>query len=268
MATLLFNAAFGFYIVGLFHSAVGFLTKRPVFFRVAFLSVLVAFCLHSAFLVYRGFEEYAFPLVGMRESLAFFAWTVTLCFLLAHRRYGFHALGLFLLPLVAALMMGTVFVQASPAPEFVRHSWVYLHATAIFLAYGLFLVSFVIGILYLVQERELKNRKPRTFYDRLPSLGVMDELFQKSLVWGFTFMTVGLLAGILWAGHTWSGSWYRDPKVIAAVGTWGIYLLLLYVRLSAGWRGKWVAWISTFGFISVLFTFLGASYLGGQHIFE
>ena len=81
-------------------------------------------------------------------------------------------------------------------------------------------------------------------------------------------MTLGLLAGVIWAEQDWTQGWPSDPKVIAAFITWGIYLILIYLRLSMGWRGRRAAIISMIGFLSVLFTFLGTRYLGGLHSFQ
>ncbi len=267
MSSLLFNAAFCSYVVGLIHSVVSFATKKEVFHRVALWAVGLGFALHSAFLVFEGTEQAHFPLVTLKESLAFFAWTVSLCFLISHLRFGVQALGLFLLPLVAVLMLGTVFIKGSPVPRALESYWIFLHSTCIFMAYGLLFVTFIAGILYLLQERELKRKKPKTFYHRLPSLVVLDDLFHKFLVAGFCFMTVGLLAGVIWAEKDWVSGWQKDPKVLAALVTWVIYLVLIYLRVTAGWRGKRAALLSMAGFISALFAFLGANYFGGLHAF-
>ena len=80
-------------------------------------------------------------------------------------------------------------------------------------------------------------------------------------------MTVGLLAGVIWAEKEWVNGWHGDPKVISALVTWVIYLILIYLRVTMGWRGRRAAFISMLGFISILFTFLGVSYFGGQHNF-
>ena len=267
MGGLLFNAAFGFYVVGLFHSGVAFLSGRDIFVKVANLSVVLAFSFHTAFLLYRGIEISLFPTIGLRESLAFFAWTVSLCFLIAHYRYRIRGLGLFLLPLVAAFMLSTVFIQSSPIPEMFRNSWVYIHSTLLFLAYGMFFVTFIAALLYLLQEREIKRKRLSTLYRQLPALGVLDDLFLKFLGSGFAFMSAGLVVGIIMAERNWVTGWHGDPKVIAAVTTWAIYLSLLYMRLAVGWRGRRTALLAMIGFVSVLFTFLGVSFLGGQHSF-
>jgi len=80
-------------------------------------------------------------------------------------------------------------------------------------------------------------------------------------------MTLALLAGIVWAEKEFYVRWQSDPKVISAFLTWGIYLLLIYLRLTAGWRGKKAALLSMAGFLSALFAFFGANYFGGLHAF-
>ena len=267
MSWLLFNAAFCSYVVGLIHSLVSFVTKKDLFYKVAISAVLLGFVCHSGFLIVQGLEKSRFPMTEMRETLAFFAWTVSLCFLIAYLRYRFKALGLFLLPLVAVLMLGTVLIEASPVPKALASYWIFFHIIFIFLAYGMLFVTFIASFLYLFQERELKTKKHRTFFHRLPSLVLLDELFFKFLVAGFCFMTVGLLAGMIWAEQDRISGWLSDPKVIAALSTWGIYLILLYFRLTAGWRGKKAALMSMAGFVSALFAFLGANYFGGLHAF-
>jgi len=268
VSVLLFNSAFGFYVLGLLHSVAAFVTKKTnLFQKIAMVSVSVGFVLHTAFLIYSAVEKSHLPVTDLREALAFFAWTVSLCFFISHLRYRIQPLGLFLLPLVTVLMLGTIFIKSSPVPEILSSSWIYWHTICLFLAYGMFFVTFIASLLYLFQERELKGKKPKTFYYWLPSLVLLDDLFYKFLISGFCFMTLGLLAGVIWAEQDWVGGWQSDPKVIAALVTWGIYLLLIYLRLTAGWRGKRAALISMAGFLSVLFTFLGARYLGGLHSF-
>ena len=268
MSVLLLNSAFCFYVLGLLHSVAAFVSNRKtIFHRIAIASVGVGFALHSAFLIYSAVEKSRLPLTDLKEALAFFAWTVSLCFFISHLRYRIKPLGLFLLPLVTVLMLGTIFIKSPPVPEIFSSSWIYWHTICLFLAYGMFFVTFIASLLYLFQERELKGKKPKTFYYWLPSLVLLDDLFYKFLISGFCFMTLGLLAGVIWAEQDWVGAWQGDPKVIAALVTWGIYLVLIYLRVTAGWRGRRAAMMSMFGFLSVLFTFLGARYLGGLHPF-
>ena len=200
MGILLFNSAFGFYVLGLLHSVAAFVSKKTnLFHKIALVSVSVGFVLHSAFLIYSAMEKARLPLTDLKEALTFFAWTVSLCFFISHLRYRIKPLALFLLPLVTVLMLGTIFIKSSPIPEIFSSSWIYWHTICLFLAYGMFFVTFIASLLYLFQERELKGKKPKTFYYWLPSLVLLDDLFYKFLISGFCFMTLGLLAGVIWA---------------------------------------------------------------------
>ncbi len=248
MSGLLFNLSIVFYGIGLAGSAVTFFTKGKRIFQAALGSVIVGFVVHTGFLIYRGMEKSHFPMTDMKESLAFFAWTVSLCFFVSYLRYRIRALGLFLLPLVAALMLGTIFIQSSPIPTILESFWIYFHVTFLILAYGMFFVTFIAGLLYLFQERELKSKKPKTFYYRLPSLNLLDDLFYKFLIVGFGSMTLGILAGVIWAKQDWAKGWESDAKVIATMITWAIYLVLIYLRTTAGWRGKKAAIVNIAGF--------------------
>ena len=130
-------------------------------------------------------------------------------------------------------------------------------------------IAFSAAVLYLIQERDLKSKHPRMFYSRLPSLEICDDLAYRALAIGFPLMTLGILAGALWAQTVWGAKdWARDPKILFSIFTWLIYLLLIHYRLIAGWRGKKAAYLSIAGFVGVLVTFLGTSYFAGLHTFN
>jgi len=80
-------------------------------------------------------------------------------------------------------------------------------------------------------------------------------------------MTLGILAGVIWAKQDWAKGWESDAKVIATMITWAIYLVLIYLRTTAGWRGKKAAIVNIAGFVSVIFTLVSANFLGGVHKF-
>ena len=119
--------------------------------------------------------------------------------------------------------------------------------------------------MYLIQERELKSKQPRGFYYRLPSLKVCEELYYRSLVLGLPFLSIGILTGFVWASRTWKGPWELDPKILASMVTWLIYLVLFSTRVSGGWRGRRAAYFAIFGFAAILVTFVGISLLSGEH---
>ena len=140
-------------------------------------------------------------------------------------------------------------------PPLLKSGWVYFHSGVAFLAYAAFFVTFTAGVLYLIQEKELKEKRFRFLYFRLPSLQVCDELMGRSLYVGFVSMRLRIISGAFWAQQAWGRFWNWDPKETASLITWAIYLVLINYRLSNKWRGRRAAYISIVGFVSILFTF-------------
>lgn len=245
------------YALGLLHSLFGFYQKRPVFVKIALGMVGAAFISHTVFLVLLGVQRGHFPITNLSESLCFLAWCISLTFIAADLRYRMNALGAFILPLVALLMIffQVLWEENHSIPPALRSGWVYFHGAAAFLSYAAFFLTFISGILYLIQEKDLKEKHFRFMYFRLPSLQACDELFQGSLFIGFIAMTLAIISGAFYAQQAWGRFWNWDPKETAALITWGIYLFLVNCRLSPRWRGKRAAYISIVGFASVMFTF-------------
>lgn len=245
------------YTLGLIHSIFGFCQKRRLFVRIALGMVACGFVFHTISIVLLSFQRRHFPITNLPESLCFFAWCISLTFLIASFRYRVPVLGAFILPLVSVL---TIFSQliwegdrAVPAP--LNSAWVHFHVTVAFIAYAAFFLTFVSGVLYLVEENELKEKKFRFLFFRLPSLQVCDELLRRSLFVGFIAMTLTLVSGAFWAHQAWGRFWSWDPKETASLITWAIYLVLMGLRFSDKWHGRRAAYISIVGFASTLLTF-------------
>jgi cytochrome c-type biogenesis protein CcsB len=256
------------YTLGLMHSLFGFYQKRQVFVYVALGMVVCGFLSHTLFLVTLGFQRRHFPITNLPESLSFFAWSIILTFIVASLRYRMNVLGAFVLPLVSLLTIVSelVWEENHAIPPLLKSRWLFFHTSVAFLAYAAFFLTFVSGLLYLIQEKELKDKKFRFLYFRLPSLQVCDELMRRSLFAGFVLMSLTLLTGAVWAQQAWGRFWSWDPKETASLVTWGIYLLLVYYRLSSNWLGRRAAYISIVGFLSILVTF-GINWFKGLHTY-
>ncbi len=245
------------YTLGLLHSFFGFFRKRQIFVKIALGMVAAGFLCHTVSLILISLDRHHFPITNLPESLSFFAWCISLSFIAANFRYRINALGAFILPLVSALTMVSqiIWEENHSIPPLLKSGWVYFHSSVAFLAYAAFFFTFVSGILYLIQEKELKSKKFRFLYFRLPSLQVCDELLRRFLYVGFIAMSLTIISGAFWAQHSWGRFWSWDPKETASLITWGIYFVLINYHLSSKWRGKRAAHISIIGFISTLFTF-------------
>jgi cytochrome c-type biogenesis protein CcsB len=245
------------YTLGLLHSLFGFYQKRRIFVQLALGMVACGFACHTLFLILISLQRGHFPITNLSEALSIFAWCISLAFMIANFRYKIHALGAFILPLVSVL---TIFSQAiweenHSIPPRLKSGWIYFHASVAFLAYAAFFFTFIAGILYLIQEKELKDKNFRFLYFRLPSLQVCDELLRRFLYVGFVSMSLTIISGAFWAQKEWGQFWSWEPKQTLSLITWVIYFILVNYRISSKWQGRRAAYISILGFASVLCTF-------------
>jgi cytochrome c-type biogenesis protein CcsB len=243
--------------LGLLQSILGFWWKRQAFVRIALLSVSCGFGCHTLFLILLSIQRAHIPITNLPEALCFFAWCISLTFMIADFRYRINALGAFILPLVSVLTMVSqvIWEENQAIPASLNSGLVHFHIVIAFLAYAAFFLTFVSGVFYLIQEKELKEKNFRFLYFRLPSLQACDELIRHASFTGFVAMTLTIVTGALWAEQAWGRFWSWDPKETASLITWAIYLILVHYRLSNNWRGRRVAYIGIIGFISTLFTF-------------
>ncbi|MBW1758710.1 MAG: cytochrome c biogenesis protein CcsA, partial [Deltaproteobacteria bacterium] len=98
-----------------------------------------------------------------------------------------------------------------------------------------------------------------------PPLHVLDELTHQMVMFGFLFLTVGIITGAVWANSAWGTYWGWDPKETWSLITWFVYATLLHARLIRGWRGNRIAYLSIIGFMAVIFTYFGVNLLPGLH---
>ena len=244
------------YSLGLLHAVLTVMQRRQKLFRVAFGAIFLGTILHLVALVEDGLAAQHFPVTSLQEAASLAAFLLASAYLLVYWRYRFHSISVFVFPLVFVLTLTAAMDRGDSYADLplLRTAWLYLHVSLIILGYTAFFLTFVAGVMYLIQERELKSKKPRAFYHRFPPLESIDDLGYKSLTIGFPFITLGIISGAFWASSVWGPSWPLDPKIALSFATWVIYLLLLFARWSAGWRGRKAAYFAIIGFVAILVT--------------
>ncbi len=270
--------ALTFYLGAVIYSVYVFATKAVRPDRELQLIIWLGFITHTAAILAGWQRAGHFPIVNPREVSSFIAWAIVVYFLAASRRYQSRALPVFLLPLVYLFALISMIlpdssqslptelegaITASTATKVIFP----IHVTLVIFSYAAFVVTFVCGLMYLIQERELKTKRFGAAFQRLPALNTCDEIGYRSLTVGFVLLTLGVVTGIYWNNQRDGRYWHNDPKEVMALVTWLVYLFIMHYRLMAGWRGRRVAWLSIAGFVVVMLTWLGARALGGYHVF-
>ncbi len=270
--------AFGFYGAAT-GAAFGYLfSKNPRFSR-AMLGLLGAgLLLHAgAFLghlaAFWAFPENRFflPVTSFYGALSYMSLALAGAFFVVEGRNRLGILGAFVLPWAAgALGLAAAFADPGCAPlaPALRSYWLNIHPMLMMTAYAAFANAFGVGLALLIQESQIKSRKPTELCYRLPSLDELDALNGRIVAWSYPLLLIGLGMGFVWAYTSdWGRIWTRDPKTILSLATAAVYGIFLYMRYVAGRRGRRLVYVSMLGFASVLATFFGAELLSGRHVY-
>lgn len=238
--------------------------------------VALGFAAHSSAILIEWQALGHFPIVNFKEVLSFTAWAIAVYYLFLLPRRKKNVFPIFMLSCAFALTMFSLLLpepQLTPALQSAISASTFtkiifpIHVSLLVFSYAAFAVTVAGGVMYLLQERELKAKRFGTTFQWMPALNTCDEIGYRSLSLGFVLLTLGMVTGMLWANQHDGRFWHNDPKEVMALVTWIVYLMILHYRLTAGWRGRRVAWMAIGGFVAVLLTFIGARAMGGYHVF-
>jgi cytochrome c-type biogenesis protein CcsB len=226
------------------------------------------FAAHAGSIAVRSATAGHLPVTTFDEGLSFLGLLMVGIFLLVQLRRPLVALGAVVSPLAFGLTLAAdaVYRGARPLPPVLDSAWLPVHVVLSFLGDAVFALAFSASFLYLLQERRLKAHRGRGVLRYLPSLETLDRLNYACLVWGLVLLTLGIVTGIVWAHTAWVRSWSGDPKLLFSLVTWGIYVVLLQGRMTAGWRGRRAATLTIAGFAVIVISLVGVNVLSlGQH---
>jgi cytochrome c-type biogenesis protein CcsB len=217
---------------------------------------------HAGVLVARGLATERLPWGNMYEFSTAVVLVAVLAFVgFALRAPGLRHLGVFVLaPVVLSMVLIGLFLyaEAGPLVAALRSSWLAIHVSTAVIGFGIFFVSGIASVLYLVRirhdERAAAGEAPTGgLIARLPAPEAIDRVAHRTAVFGFPIWTFAVIAGAIWAEAAWGRFWGWDPKETWAFIAWVVYAAYLHARTTAGWRGKPAAWVNIVGFAVMIF---------------
>lgn len=246
MSIFWLRVAVALYACGLLHAVATVLRREPLFFNFALSAFSVATILHGVSLVETWVHLGHLPTDNFFQSISLCGFQVAVFFLFIHWRYQFAPLGVFLFPLVfLSALLGSMEVPVTSwANQSVRGAWLLVHVLFVMVGYAALLVTALASFFYLVQERRLKSKQTSSMFSKLPPLGTLDDLINRSMGLGFALLTLATIAGSTWAFIESGTKWIADAKIAISLFTWAMCLLMVFLRTSAGWRGRKAALMS------------------------
>lgn len=271
MTSICFNIALFLELLATGGFIIYIIKQEKWIFRCSYWTLAAGLVFHTIFLVYRYSILGVFPVLDLKSAFSFFAWAVIVVYLLLNVKFQLMVLGSFVAPFAAFLMLisSTIPGMEGPVKPIFKSFWLTIHVSTIFIGNAFLAIAFLAAIMYLIQERHIKRKHFGSFYGRLPSLATLDRINHYAILYGFPFLTAGMITGSIYAQYALGRYWQWDPKEVWSLISWLLYAALLHERLAAGWQGRKAAVMSIACFLVLVFTFLGANLLvGGYHSFS
>lgn len=269
----LFGLAMIIYLLSSLLYMINLIHRQKQIARIAFWTAFGGLVCHTTALILRTVHSYRIgigqpPFTNLYSSMVFFSWTIVLIYLIFEKKYGYRALGAFIMPIAFLVLASTGLMsnRIEPLVPALQSNWLLIHVVTCFFGYAAFAVAFGISIMYLFKNHSETIGVQKGIISLLPDSKILDDLEYKAVAVGFPFLTLGIITGAAWAHYAWGSYWSWDPKETWSLITWFVYAAFLHARFTAGWRGKRTAILSILGFLFVLMTYFGVSFLlGGLH---
>ncbi|YP_008563138.1 cytochrome c heme attachment protein (chloroplast) [Solanum lycopersicum] len=259
--------------------------------------IIVTFFCITGLLVTRWVSSGHFPLSDLYESLIFLSWSFSLIHIIPYFKKNVLILSKITGP-SAILTQGfatsgilTEIHQSGILVPALQSEWLIMHVSMMILGYAALLCGSLLSVALLVITFR-KNRKlfskSNVFLNESFFLGenvventsffctknyYRSQLIQQLDYWsyrvislGFTFLTIGILSGAVWANEAWGSYWNWDPKETWAFITWIVFAIYLHTRTNRNLRGPNSAIVASIGFLIIWICYFGVNLLGiGLH---
>nr|QCI06337.1 cytochrome c biogenesis protein ccs1 [Dictyurus purpurascens] len=250
-------------------------------------------------LIIRWTQNKYFPLSNLYESLIFLTWSITFINIMLEQKSKSKIIGAITTPIslftiaFASISLPNNMKIATPLVPALQSNWLMMHVTVMMISYATLIVGSLLSIIFLVisNNKQIKikgNSQNHTKklllkynldytnndninylkakYNRINLLESIDNLSYRIIGFGFPLLTIGIIAGAVWANEAWGSYWSWDPKETWALITWLVFATYLHSRLNQSWKGRKPAILASIGFIIVWICYLGVNFLGkGLH---
>ncbi|NP_054556.1 cytochrome c biogenesis protein (plastid) [Nicotiana tabacum] len=259
--------------------------------------IIVTFFCITGLLVTRWISSGHFPLSDLYESLIFLSWSFSLIHIIPYFKKNVLILSkitgpsaIFTQGFATSGILTEIHQSVILVPA-LQSEWLIMHVSMMILGYAALLCGSLLSVALLVITFR-KNRqlfyKSNGFLNESFFLGenvlqntsffsaknyYRSQLIQQLDYWsyrvislGFTFLTIGILSGAVWANEAWGSYWNWDPKETWAFITWIVFAIYLHTRTNRNLRGANSAIVASIGFLIIWICYFGVNLLGiGLH---
>jgi cytochrome c-type biogenesis protein CcsB len=277
------------------------LNNSKFFKKIVRFSTITANIIVTFILCLRWILEGHFPISNLYESLLFLTSILLTIYLYLEKKTKNKLIGAIVIPVTLLINSFLNFALSpemqisSPLVPSLQSNWLLMHVSMMLFSYATLMMGSLFSILFLVISRfqnfdfKLLDNSPLPFYTimveyyeaklfsssielskfgKLKFLKSLDELSYRIIGFGFPCLTIGIVAGGVWANESWSNYWSWDPKETWSLITWLIFATYLHARITKNWEGNKTAIVGSFGFLVIWICYLGVNFLArGLHTY-
>jgi cytochrome c-type biogenesis protein CcsB len=247
-------AAIIIYVLAILINTHGLIFHNEKTERLSYIVVTIGLLTHGSGILYRWVIAGHGPYMVRYEVISSDAWMVLFVFLLFSRIYPrIRSASIVVFP-ATLLLTGLALLfnpKISELPPALKSTWLILHVGFIKISLGTLLIALGLSIFYL-----LKKNIGFRWLQSLPELETLDVYAYRFTGYGFTFWTITILAGSIWAYQSWGRFWSWDPIETWSLITWISLGIYLHLRRFFGLRGENAAYLFMLCFLlSILSVF-------------
>jgi ABC-type uncharacterized transport system permease subunit len=248
------------YLMGFAYSVYSLGASKHLTSRGTFWAICAGFVFTTLFLFDRGHVIGRCPITNRFEVLVFMTWSMVLIYLVIGTSYRLSLMGAFTAPVASALLIFAMTLpQNEPVVRKIKvNPWLEAHTSFSMVACGAFALACIAGVMFLIQERQLKTRRPGSIFYRLPPITALSIANSRLLWLGFILFTVGLTTGFLIGGRI---NWVQAAWSILV---WCLYGGIIIALIRHAMAAKWVATLSIIAFSLLLSTFWGIRFISDR----
>ncbi|MGH9676883.1 MAG: cytochrome c biogenesis protein CcsA, partial [Candidatus Acidiferrum sp.] len=207
------------------------------------------------------------PYHDLYGSMSLFGWLLALTYLGLEMYHRQRSVGAFVLPFILVFFLAAHLAPADRLSPPQAHGVIFVfHVTLSILAYAAFALSSVLSLIFLGEERLLRNRKMGNVVWRLPPLELLERMSHSGVIVGLASIIVGTVLGFVWVDRLMGQYWFYDSKYVITLLVVLLYVLYLRLARTTAWRGARASKLCIANFVVVVLSFTVVNlYLSHSH---
>jgi HemX protein len=226
--------------------------------------------LHCLYLFFRTIEYDHTPITNKFEIFSIISCSIAFSYLALELATNIRGTGAFIIffSFLFQLISSLLVPDTYSVPDVLRNRLLGIHVISAILGYSGITISAVYGVLYLILYKQIKSSRFGLFFERLPSLEILEKLSYYSTLIGFILLGMAIVIGIVWLPAAFPNFSYADPKLIGTIIVWVVYGITIITKYFNQWFGKKLIYFTLVGFtIAILSLIITNTFAKTFHAF-